>query len=327
MRTPHETGKEVSAPKVFISHASEDKERFVLPFAEKLRAKGIDAWVDTWEMLPGDSLVTKIFEEGIKQASAVIVVLSSASVSKPWVKEELDASVVKRINHGSQLIPVVIDDCEVPMALQATVWSRIKDLSSYDAEFSRIVDAIFKRRPRPPLGLAPKYVSVSVDTLPNLNHTDTVIFLKACEIALGQRSSMIDTNKVTTALADSGIADSQLNESLQILDSRGFIQAERGMRGRIPVFKLTHYGFDQYLRSLYPEYEKLYDRICLAILNDGIHNNHELVKRLGEPPIAVINHVLDDLERRSLLRVSVSTSGHNVYNISPELRRAFENRV
>jgi len=313
-------------PRVFISHASEDKDRFVLRFAERLREKGIDAWVDRWEMLPGDSLITKIFEEGIKQASAVIIVLSQFSVAKPWVREELNASAVKRIDHGSQLIPVVIDDCEVPMVLRSTVWSRIQDFSNYDDEFARIVDAVFKRRPKPPLGQAPKYVSLTVDTLPDLNHTDTVIFLKACEVALGQRSSMIDTNKVATALRDAGIAESQLNESLQILDSRDFIKAERGMRHRIPVFKLTHYGLDQYLRRLYPESERLYDRICLAILNEKIHNSLEITKRLEQAPIAVVNHVLDDLENRGFLRVSVCTGGRNVYNISPELRRVFENR-
>jgi len=43
-------------PKAFISHASEDKVRFVLGFATKLREKGIDAWLDRWEIKPGDSL-------------------------------------------------------------------------------------------------------------------------------------------------------------------------------------------------------------------------------------------------------------------------------
>jgi hypothetical protein len=71
------------APKVFVSHASEDKDRFVLGFATELRARGVDVWLDKWEMLPGDSLVDKIFEEGIKGASAVIVVLSKFSVQKP----------------------------------------------------------------------------------------------------------------------------------------------------------------------------------------------------------------------------------------------------
>ncbi len=57
----------MNTPKVFVSHASEDKDRFVLDFAARLRAKGIDAWVDKWEMHAGDKLIDKIFEEGIKE--------------------------------------------------------------------------------------------------------------------------------------------------------------------------------------------------------------------------------------------------------------------
>lgn len=100
-------------PKVFVSHASEDKDRFVLEFAEKLRGKGVDAWLDKWEMLPGDSLVDKIFNEGLKEAQAVIIVLSKYSIEKPWVKEELNTSVVNKIDKETRLIPVVLDKCEV----------------------------------------------------------------------------------------------------------------------------------------------------------------------------------------------------------------------
>jgi hypothetical protein len=32
-------------PKAFISHSSEDKERFVNEFALRLRSRGIDAWL------------------------------------------------------------------------------------------------------------------------------------------------------------------------------------------------------------------------------------------------------------------------------------------
>lgn len=64
-------------PKVFVSHATEDKDRFVFAFAEALRAEGVYAWLDVWEMQPGDSLVDKIFTEGIGEADAVIVVSRS----------------------------------------------------------------------------------------------------------------------------------------------------------------------------------------------------------------------------------------------------------
>jgi hypothetical protein len=138
--------------KVFISHASEDKERFVLKFAEKLRENGVDAWVDAWEMLPGDSIVDKIFEEGIKNSYAMIIILSNNSVQKKWVREELNSGFINRICGKCKLIPVVLDECDIPEALHSTIWQEIKDLDNYELEFQRILNAIFERNSRPPLG-------------------------------------------------------------------------------------------------------------------------------------------------------------------------------
>jgi uncharacterized Zn-finger protein len=75
--------EERAHPRVFVSHASEDKDRFVRAFATRLREKGIEAWVDEWEIYPGDSLVRKIYEAGIGAAQAVLIVLSRNSVDKP----------------------------------------------------------------------------------------------------------------------------------------------------------------------------------------------------------------------------------------------------
>src|SRR5476649_1562305 len=94
-------------PKVFICHASEDKLRFVIPFATALRDKGVEAWVDQFEILAGDNIVEKIFSEGIEQASAVIAVVSQASLSKPWVREEISVAFVRRIEGRCKLIPIV----------------------------------------------------------------------------------------------------------------------------------------------------------------------------------------------------------------------------
>src|SRR5437867_4102745 len=139
-------------PKVFVSHASEDKDQFVLAFALKLRNNGVDAWVDRWEMLPGDSLVDRIFEQGIKNAQAIIVVISTNSIKKKFVREELNAALVKRINEASKLIPVIIDDCEIPESLKSTVWEKIRDLNNYDAEFERILLSIYGKYDKPALG-------------------------------------------------------------------------------------------------------------------------------------------------------------------------------
>ena len=145
----------MSAPKVFVSHASEDKDHFVVEFSRRLRENGVNAWLDQWEMKPGDSLVDKIFEEGLKEARAVIVVLSKVSVQKPWVREELNTSVVNRISRGTRLIPVVIDDCEVPESLRSTLWQKVDDLADYSQSLQRILSAIFDVDDKPTIGQPP----------------------------------------------------------------------------------------------------------------------------------------------------------------------------
>jgi len=171
-------------PKVFVSHASEDKERFVVDLATRLRARGIDAWLDKWEMFPGDSRVDKIFEEGLKDATAVIIVLSANSIAKPWVREELNASVVQRISKGTKVIPIVIDDCEVPTALTSTLYVKIRNTGAYDSEFERVVASILGITDKPPLGDLPGYASSPIDSIGGLAQVDSALLRLACDEAL-----------------------------------------------------------------------------------------------------------------------------------------------
>ncbi len=113
-------------PKVFISHASEDKERFVMKFATKLREKRVDAWFDKWEIKVGDSLIDKIFEEGISNYQVFIIILSKKSINKKWVKEELNSAQIQRIEKNTKIIPIIIDkNIEVPTSLKHLVWEKI----------------------------------------------------------------------------------------------------------------------------------------------------------------------------------------------------------
>ena len=157
----------MTAPKVFLSHASEDKDRFVVGFARQLRESGVDVWLDQWEMKPGDSLVDKIFEGGLKEARAVIIVLSTTSVQKPWVREELNASVVNRISRGTKLIPVVIDECDVPESLRSTVWQKVDSLEDYSQSLQRILSAIFDSSDKPAIGKPPARFSGSAPLIVN----------------------------------------------------------------------------------------------------------------------------------------------------------------
>ena len=115
-------------PTAFISHASADKERFVRPFAAVLReTHGVDAWVDEWEIQPGDKFAEKI-HNAIADADAAVVVLSENSVDSKWVKDEINAALVHRVNKDVKLLPVVLDgltDQRIPPALRAIQQVRV----------------------------------------------------------------------------------------------------------------------------------------------------------------------------------------------------------
>src|SRR5215203_5800753 len=170
------------APRAFVSHSSADKQRFVLGFARRLRENGIDAWVDRWEMLPGDSLGEKVYEEGLGQADAVVAVISENSLASPWVKDELNTAKVRQIARRCKLVPVIIGDVDeerIPVILGNTIWERIVNLDDYDAELGRVVDAIYGHTDRPRLGQRPAYLTSPIEVLSGLTRVDSII-LKIC---------------------------------------------------------------------------------------------------------------------------------------------------
>jgi len=210
-------------PKAFICHASEDKDRFARDFATKLRGKGVDAWFADWEVAIGESIVKKVFDEGIQESKVFVVVLSQFSVTKPWVREELDIGVIRKINDGSKIIPVVIDDCEIPTALQATHWIRINDLNSYDAELDRIVMSIYGHSNKPPLGDAPGYTETSLDVVPGLTPVDSLVLKLSLEIAIEQgHAKHIDVSKLVERAKSLDIPEEEVLESLEVLDRNGY---------------------------------------------------------------------------------------------------------
>jgi hypothetical protein len=312
--------------RVFISHASEDKERFVTEFARKLRSNGIDAWLDKWEMLPGDSLVDKIFEEGLKNAQAVVVVLSAISVTKPWVREEINAAFVKRISNATKLIPVVIDECEVPQCLQSTLWQRIDDLQGYDAELQRIVLAILGRTDKPPLGPIPKYAAASVLQIYGLTQLDTLVFAECCQIVVGRDHRAIAREEFLAIAKSFEIPEQEFEDSLQLLEDHGYIKIHGVIGCKIVRIEVSFSGLERYLESTRPDFGSLVDRVAAKIVNEQMHDGAALFAGFGEP-IMVFGAIVHILESRGLVRISWYLGGplsFQIRDVSAQLRRALQ---
>jgi len=310
-------------PIAFISHAGEDKASFVLPFAKKLLEHGVDIWVDKWEMLPGDSLIDKIFEEGIKNASAFIIVLSKNSIQKRWVREELNAGLIKKISGKCKVIPVVIDDCEIPEALQSIVWEKIKDINNYEEELNRIVAAIHGISQKPSIGISPKYAQLTINALPGLSQIDVLVLKASCDNSIKKGDPYVGTSSILKTLEENGISQAQTYESLEILDEEHFIEASRelGSSG-INFFKITTYGFENFGHLFINEFDGLVNQTLIAIVNNGLSTNDELSKHFDVPK-TLVDYILDILASRNFIEIVKSLGGDvSILDVSASGRRA-----
>lgn len=93
----------------FLSHASEDKPLVKEVYAT-LKAKGRSCWFDQAEILPGDSLVEKVFIDGLKNCRFVILFLSKSFLTKEWPKAELETVIARQIRENKKsIVPFLID--------------------------------------------------------------------------------------------------------------------------------------------------------------------------------------------------------------------------
>ena len=91
---------------VFISHASEDKEKFVKPLAIILARAGVKVWYDEFTLRAGDSLMRSI-DKGLANSKSGIVVISKAFIEKKWPEYELRGLItLEMASKNNKVIPV-----------------------------------------------------------------------------------------------------------------------------------------------------------------------------------------------------------------------------
>jgi hypothetical protein len=310
--------KIMNAPKVFISHASEDKERFVTEFATKLRTKGVEAWVDDWEILRGDNLVDKIFEKGLKEADTVIIILSNNSVNKPWVREELSVSVVKRIINNTKIIPIVLDDCNIPTSLTATAWVKIDNLSSYQDSFDNILSSLFGMNNKPALGTLPSYVSSPYNEIGGLTKIENFVLKKVCDYIV-QQNWFLTTDFKKVFGNNFEFSDSQIEDSIKILKDCGFFDIFYTTDDcHITV---TKSGFENYAQAYIDNYKDIKEKTISAIVNENIEGVKDIASKIKEPVI-IIYHIFKIFKTEGYIElIEYSDMDIWVESINPSLRR------
>src|ERR1044072_5595757 len=105
-------------PYVFVSYAREDHD-LVRVILDGLRAKGINIWVDTQDLQPGEDWNSSIYQ-ALKEAAGMIIFISPASMGSGYVRQEITAAA-----KGTKefIIPVILEHVpDLPMSLAKYQW-------------------------------------------------------------------------------------------------------------------------------------------------------------------------------------------------------------
>jgi hypothetical protein len=125
--------------KIFISYSHVDSE-FAQTLHNDLKIIGHDPWLDSYQITPGDSIVTKV-QNGLRESSFMIVVLSNSALKSKWVDEEWkekywDAAQDRKI----KIIPVRCEECDLPIFLRTKQYADFA--KSYAVGFASLCTAI-----------------------------------------------------------------------------------------------------------------------------------------------------------------------------------------
>jgi hypothetical protein len=272
----------MKSPIVFVSHASEDK-KFVLQLAERLRSDGVDAWVDQWEIAVGDSLVDKIFSEGIGKCDAFLIVLSSVSIAKPWVREELNSGVIEAIERSAKLLPIKIDNCEVPVVLKSRKWLSMKP-EAFDAEYAELLGSIFGKQNKPPLGSIPAIV---FQQLVGYSIIESRILRFIVQMAAeSSGDGNIDASTVTKALG--GVDGNALRGAIEMLESDGNLKVTWCLGGNF-FASLTPKAWIEFGSKIigFNANEDL-KTILSMVASIGACNSDTLMQKTGLPAVRIV---------------------------------------
>jgi len=111
----------------FLSHAHVDKGVVDQIYAWLNEKAGISIWYDMYNLSTSATISTEL-ATAISQSRSMIIILSRASVKSGWVEEEYNAAVGQRTKYKQyRIIPVCIDDCEIPGFLETTKWIDMRD--------------------------------------------------------------------------------------------------------------------------------------------------------------------------------------------------------
>ncbi|NND43096.1 MAG: toll/interleukin-1 receptor domain-containing protein [Boseongicola sp.] len=151
---------DTAVPRVFLSYTHENM-ALARDVAQTLQSNGVDTWWDQWCINAGDSLRQKI-DEGLGECTHFLVLLTPESIKKPWVNQEMDAGLVRRLNSKCRFLPIryQLPASELPPLLSGMLAPEIGS----DGDISQLIADIHGLTRKPAMGPKPESATLSDET-------------------------------------------------------------------------------------------------------------------------------------------------------------------
>lgn len=306
-------------PTVFLCHSSDDDE-FVNRLATDLLRNGVRVFNDEWEIRPGDSLIDKI-NEGLAGCDVFVAVLSRSSLRSKWVREELNAATVRRIQEKARIIPVMLERCQPPPLLSHLVWV---DFADYEAGLQNLLDGIFRPDRRPPLGTPRTITPVEPPLISGLTSEDEAVLTFVVRNSEDSLDAAFTGEELTSHL---NLTPDQINDSVEMLKDQGYLDT-RDWMGTVPYLfghaYATFYGFRAARHVLSYDPDQDIREVAAAVVSLG-HADGPQIHEVTSLTPARISRAIRYLEHEGVLR-PVRAIGTAPYDFAyatatPQLRR------
>lgn len=139
----HETQK----LSVFISYATEDYDK-VLPIYEYLEKIGLQPWMDKKNLIPGEDW-EKALWKAARKADFFLICLSPLAINKrSFLQREVKRALTiweEKLEEDIYLIPIKIEECEIPDSLKNFQWTELFKEDDFDAITRAIMEGAKRR--------------------------------------------------------------------------------------------------------------------------------------------------------------------------------------
>ena len=152
---------------------------------------------------------------------------------------------------------------------------------------------------------------------------DCVVLLAIGDRLIEHDHVFTDPDELIRRLSHLDITPASLGESLEVLEGEQYIRGTHAIGRKFALIKLHHRGADVLMKTKFPNWQEIERKVATRIVNNPRVDNKSISERLSFP-VAVIDHVLQGLAARHLVRLTGQSQGGLICVIetSAQLRRS-----